>query len=742
MRNLIAILAAISIVLPAVPAEPAGQQTQRAPVNPRGAPSQPAAPPAAVQLSGPGTIRSSVNLVLIDVRVTDKNGKPVKGLKPEQFSLTEENQPQKISSFEYNDIEGVEKAHVTNPAPIVVPMGTLPPPKPEYVHAAVRDHRLIVLYFDLTSLHNEDLLRSQRAAEKYLAEQISPADLVAVVTFGNQIKVPVHFTDDRVVLLRAIKSLLPGKDAQLADMAEAAAQPGEDTTSQDTGAAFTADDTEFNIFNTDRKLAALESLSSLLRDIPGRKSVVQFTSGITQTGEENRSQLEATTDAANRANVSFYAVDARGLLPMPAGGEARDGSSTGSSMFISSAKATIAHQASRAMFSGAEVMQESAARHDSRETLATLASDTGGRSFFDLGDFSDVFSQVQADSTGYYLLGYYSSDSRKNGAWRRVRVSVSAPGARVRFRQGYYAPRNSSQVTAQDREKQFMDALRDDAPQVDLPIALETSHFRLNEKDVFVPITAKLPSSVLNWAEQRNHHRATFDFAAEIHDATTNKIVAALRDQITVTLDADRYNQLQKQSLEYQGGVVLGPGSYKLKFLARETESGRIGSFEEDLNLPSPQPGTLELSSMLLSGQLQAIEATREVAKKTLGQEAKLKSSPLEFSGQKIVPSVTHVFTTKQELYVFFQAYVPENTDSTKMRAGLVFFRDGQKMSETPLVEPAEVDAKNRTASFRIDLPFEKFVPGGYTVQAVVVEDGGDLAAFARNNFALLPPSP
>ena len=742
MRNLIAILAAISIVVPAIPAQPAGQQTQQTPVNPRREPSKPAGPRADVALPANGTIRTSVDLVLIDVRVTDKSGKPVTGLKPEQFSISEENQAQKITSFEYNDIEGVERAHVTNNGPIVVPMGTLPPPKPEYVHAAVRDHRLIVLFFDLTSLHNEDLLRSRQAAEKYIAEQLSPADLVAVATFGNQIKVPVHFTNDRGVLLHAIKSLVAGKDAQLADMAEAAALPGEDTTSVDTGAAFTADDTEFNIFNTDRKLAALESLSSLLRDIPGRKSVIQFTSGITQTGEENRSQLEATTDAANRANVSFYAVDARGLLPMPAGGEARQGSSAGSAMFISSAKATVAHQASRAMFSGSEVMAESASRHDSRETLATLAADTGGRSFFDLGDFSDVFHQVQADSTGYYLLGYYSTDNRKNGAWRRVRVAVNAPGARVRFREGYYAPRNSNLATVQDREKQFMDALRDDAPHVDLPIALETSSFRLNDKDVFVPITAKLPSSVLNWAEQRKQHRAVFDFAAEVHDATTNKVVAALRDRITVTLDSDRYNELQKQSLVYQGGVVLGPGNYKLKFLARENESGRIGSFEEDLNPPKPQPETLELSPILLSGQLQPVQDTHEVSKKTLGQEAKLKSSPLEFSGQKIVPSVTHVFMKQQELYVFFQAYVPESTDSSKMRAGLLFFRDGQKTSETPLVEPAEVDTKNHIVSFRIDLPFAKFVPGGYTVQAVVVEDGEDLAAFARNNFALLPPSP
>jgi VWFA-related protein len=738
MRSLAALLVAISVVVPAIPARPPVPQDRQVPVNPRQAPAKPATP-VETSVSEKGTIRSTVDLVLIDVRVTDKAGKPIAGLKPEQFSVTEENQAQKISSFEYNDIEGVERAQVANAPHIVVPMGTLPPPKPEYVHAAVRDHRLIVLFFDLTSLQNDDLLRSQQAAEKYIAEQISPADLVAVAFFGNQLKVPVHFTNDRDVLMRAIKTLRPGKDALLAGMAEAAAQPGEETTSEDTGAAFTADETEFNIFNTDRKLAALESLSSLLRDIPGRKSVVQFTSGITQTGEENRSQLQATTDAANRANVSFYSVDARGLLPTPAGGEAREGASAGSAMFIAGGKETVRHKASRAMFSGAVVMQESASRHNSRETLSTLASDTGGRSFFDLGDFKDVFQQVQTDSTGYYLVGYYSTDNRKNGAWRRVKVSVTVPSARVRAREGYYAPRNSGLATAQDREKQFMDALRDDAPHVDLPIALETSFFRLNDKDVFVPITAKLPASVLGWAEQRNRHRAVFDFAAEVHDAKSNKVVAALRDQITVTLDSERYTQLQKQSLVYQGGVVLGPGEYKLKFLARESDSGRIGSFEEDLSLPASQQEKLELSPLMLSGQIQPVQVTTEVSKKTLGQEVKLKTSPLEFSGGRIVPSVTHVFTTLQQLYVFFQAYVPENTDGAKMRAGLVFFRDGQKLNETPLVEPADIDAKTRTVSFRMNVPLGRFLPGGYTVQAIVIEDGGDLAAFAHNSFALLP---
>jgi len=129
----------------------------------------------------------------------------------------------------------------------------------------------------------------------------------------------------RDLLDQAVDAMLPGKESQLAALADAAAQNGEDTVTEDTGAAFTADETEFNAFNTDRKLIALESLSDLLRNIPGKKSVIQFTSGITQTGDENRSQLRATTNAANRSNVSIYTVDSRGLASSaPAGGhEAR-----------------------------------------------------------------------------------------------------------------------------------------------------------------------------------------------------------------------------------------------------------------------------------------------------------------------------------------------------------------------------------------------------------------------------------
>ena len=114
-------------------------------------------------------------------------------------------------------------------------------------------------------------------------------------------------------------------------------------------------------------------------------------------------------------------------------------------------------------------------------------------------------------------------------------------------------------------------------------------------------------------------------------------------------------------------------------------------------------------------------------------------SSPLEVGGERIIPSVTRMFTGQQTLYVFFQAYLPQKAESTSLRAGLVFFRNGQRLSDTPMVEPAEYNEKTRTASFRISLPLGGLNAGRYTVQAIVIDAGTPYAAFARNYFALRP---
>jgi VWFA-related protein len=740
-QRVLTLAATAALLIPAAPAQqqqttPPPQtgpqqstQTPQQATPPQSAPpkvnTQQAPPPPPANNGEPGknTIRAYTDLVQIDTTVTGKDGKLIKGLKRENFEIYEDDKLEKIDAVDYFDVEAIETAKKDDTAPIVVALQQAN--NPESLRPIVREHRMMILYFDLSSLQPEDLIRATDAAKKFVREQMSPADLVGVVSFGSVMRVNLDFTNNHDDLLKAIASLIPGKDSQLAGLAAATASAGDDSVTEDNGAAFTADDTEFNIFNTDLKLAAVEALCNMLGAIPGKKAVLQFTGGITQTGEENRSQLQASTNAANRNNVSLYSVDARGLLAETPGGDASTGMATGTSSF-----------------SGAAVFQQVQARQESRDTLATLAEDTGGKAFFDQGDFGKIFQEVESETTGYYLLNYYSTNPKRDGRYRRVRIKlVNVPGAHVKFREGYYAPKDWGIYSTEDREKQLDDAMASNVPLVELPIALQTAQFHMPNGQIFVPVSAKLASSALQWAEKRGSREAQFDFLAEVTDANSKRVASSLRDTMTVRLDTERFQQVQQQAMVYQGGFLLSPGKYHLKFLARENESGRVGTFEQDLTLLPANPNRLSLSTVMLSSQIVQVQKTAEVQRKALGVDTKMKESPLDVNGERIVPNVTGVFTEQQTLYVFFQAYLPANADAANLRAGLVFFQGGKQSNATAMVEPTEVDAKTRTASFRISIPLEKIPLGSYTVQAVAIVAGSAQAAFARSYFALRKPA-
>ena len=732
IARFLALVTIAGMLLPAAPAQQQGtaqqgsgqQQTPPPPqkndnvIDIRQAPP----PPPQQKNAAKGTVTSHVDLVQIDAVVTDKDGNIIKGLTPANFQLVEDGKAQKLDKVDYFDVEKMDTAEKENSEPIIISLKASN--DPEKLRPIVLDHRMMVLFFDLTSLQPEDLLRSTDAALKFVNEQMTTADLVSVVSFGTQFRINSDFTNDKKVLLLAIKSLIPGKDSMLSTQASTA----NDAVTEETGAAFSADDTEFNIFNTDNKLYAVEALANLLGGIPGRKSVLQFTGGITQTGEDNRSQLQSATNAANKNNVSLYQVDTRGLLTETPGGDASSGMASG-----------------RSAFQGSAVFQQTQSRQDSRDTLSTLAQDTGGKLFADEGDFTKIFKQVEDESTGYYLLNYYSTNLARDGRYRAVKVKlVDVPaGAKIKAREGYYGPKDWNIFNTQDREKQLDDAMGSQVARVELPIALDTGDFRISANQIYVPISVQISSSALQGAQKAGKHEAGFDFLYEVRETATpqKRVVGYQRDQMTVKLDADRFQQVSQQSIVYQGGILLGPGKYKLKFLARENETGRMGTFEQDLVLTPAQANKLEMSSVLLSSQLAQVPKNSEVQKRTLGGDARMNGSPLDVGGERIVPSVTRVFTSQQTLYVFFQAYTPQAGDPTALRAGLVFFVNGRRYDETALVEPSESDAKTHTASFRISLPLDKLPTGRYTVQAVVIQAGGTQAAFGRNYFALRKPA-
>jgi VWFA-related protein len=720
-----------------------GQSQQQQPANPPAPSANPPAPVAVPMPSAPPTarqsskqtpapvLRATSDLVRIDVEVTDKSGRAIKGLPADEFVVTDDGKPQAISTFSYEDIEHVDTAPTEDAKPIVVPVDKEGPNTPSAAAASeqLRDRRLLVLFFDLTSMQPDDLIRAHDAAAKFVKQQMTKADVVAVVAFSTRLIVLANFTNDHAILDKAIAQLTENSTTDLSNPLYAAAANGEYDVQEYTGAAYKPDETEFNVFNTDQKLAAVEGLANVLGGIPGRKALVEFTGGITQTGEENRTQLRAATDAANRADVSIYSLDSRGLFATAPGGDSTANAATGNSMFT-----------------GASVFHQTDQREDSRDTLATLSTDTGGKAFFDLADLSDAFPKIQQDNGGYYLIGYnLGADVKRDGRWRTIHVKVNVPGAHVRYRDGYYAPRDFQHLEKEDRDQQLADAVNSDNPVVELPVAVETGLFRLSADQTYVPIAAKISASALDWAEKHGHRQAQFDFAVDVRAVPSGQAVAQLRDTTQVNLDPQRFAEINKKNLLYQGGVVLAPGNYRLKFVARENESGKIGTFEENLSVPVAQPGKIALSSVVLSSQLLPVQKNSEVQTKGQGLRAKLVSSPLEVNGETIVPSVTRLFMQNQTLYVFFQAYYPEGKetfDASALRAGLIFFRNGLQVNTTPLLAPAEVDAKKYAASFRISLPLAKLQGGRYTVQAVVTAPGTQHSAFRRAYLALISTPP
>ena len=272
------------------------------------------------------TFRSTTRLIVQTVSVKDKDGKPVEGLTAKDFIVTEDGEPQTVSFAEFQRLPTIavsSSGQVTigdatdaAPAPPVAPRpaaaaGTVasttdariassPPGDIRY-----RNRRLLILYFDLTSLPPPDLLRAYNAARKYIDTQMTPADLVAVMGFqGGGVRVKQDFTDNKAQLLEVVQTLVFGEDKDGDGIPDTLEE----------GTAFGQDDAEFAILNTDRQLSALQTAVGMLRPLPDQKSLVYFSSGLRLNGVDNQAQLRATTNAAIRANVSIFPVDARGLV--------------------------------------------------------------------------------------------------------------------------------------------------------------------------------------------------------------------------------------------------------------------------------------------------------------------------------------------------------------------------------------------------------------------------------------------
>src|SRR5271157_320247 len=213
-------------------------------------------------LAQPVKITVNTQLVVETVSVTDKNGKPIEGLTAKDFVVTEDGVGQTVSFCEYQKMQEAAPVVAAAPAPAPAPAGDQVPPvtrgqiapeKPGDVR--YKDRRLLALYFDMSAMPVPDQLRAQSAAVKFIRTEMAPADLMAILSFSDGVHVLRDFTDNRNDLENTVDKLFVG-EAQGFDFTDA-------DDSSDTGTAFGEDDTEFNLFNTDRQLAALQTAAKM-----------------------------------------------------------------------------------------------------------------------------------------------------------------------------------------------------------------------------------------------------------------------------------------------------------------------------------------------------------------------------------------------------------------------------------------------------------------------------------------------
>lgn len=322
---------------------------------------------------------------------------------------------------------------------------------------------------------------------------------------------------------------------------------------------------------------------------------------------------------------------------------------------------------------------------------------------------------------------------------------TSAPDAKLEYRRGYYANKVFSKFTAVDKERQLEDALMLGDPITDLTIAMEIDYFQLDRAEYFVPIIVKIPGRELALAKRFGAEHTLIDFVAEVKDETSGMTVSNVRDNVDVKLSDATAAQLARRPIEYDSGFTLFPGTYSIKFLARDDETGRIGTYQTSFTIPdlNKVEKRVAISSVVLSSQRIDLRASLFNATKGKQESKNEMANPLVEDGYKLIPSVTRVFSTQRAMYVYLQAYRPsphvaavakdakDGDTAAPVFAFVSLYRDQKKALDTaPIAVMPEAGSRLGIVPLSFHVGLGKLAPGRYRCQVSVLDPAGHRATF------------
>jgi VWFA-related protein len=559
----------------------------------------------------PGVVfPAGVEQVTVDALVLDERGAPVEGLRREDFTIREDGRPQSISSFE------------------AVVIGESAP-SPTMRQTRVSDNRRpapptrsFVIVFDDINLSPITVASARKAVEEFVRSGLRPGDVVQVVaTSGGRwltVRMPegwpavldlvqrlegwhrpdtsvarlsdyeavqIHYRRDPGILSEVLRRWYENgviqEFSEPRSMAELDISPGAQIVRQRADAAYQAYSERMK-----RTLGALTRVAEALRADRGRKTVLFVSDGFAH--DPTQPGMREVVRAAREANAAFYFVDARGLGGGAAiAGVPGAGAEEGRATLNQDTLSTLTKERQETV--GAE----------------SLADDTGGRTIHNTNDLAGQMRALAEESRAYYLLGYAPSDTRRDGKYRKIDVQVSRPAVKVQARRGYYAP--SDKAPARPRRNELDGSVRAalDAASDVAGIPLRLTALGLGPvgggKSTALVVT-EVDLAGLDLRQAGDKWTGVLDTYTVVSSRETGESVPDEK-AVELALPDAAYAQLRTSGLPIIREFQLRPGTYEVRFVARDRTSRRVGSVRHQFTVPDP--AVLGTSTPILTDRLQ-----------------------------------------------------------------------------------------------------------------------------------------
>ncbi|HJT67942.1 MAG TPA: VWA domain-containing protein [Pyrinomonadaceae bacterium] len=671
-------------------------------------------------------VKVKSNLVNIDVIVKDKKGKYISDLKPEDFTIVENGVAQKIEFFDAplsrNEVKTTRvTAETTTPA--------LAPPS-----NAPRNYVALVIDSQTTDITN--LKQVREGTLKYIREQITDNDVVALLSVTNGLQMLQPFTQDKAKLIAALENAgvnASSKTFEQEDIAgnidarrEQLAGPGPGAITSAAGgseaakrmiaervlAQFIQLRTALSLQQARPILAALAAISEGLRPIPGKKTLVLFSQGWVTPAVLDW-QIQSTIDIANRANVAIYIIDSAGLRA----GAPASGSLVPSTPLSGVSGVTNQEQRIRAV-GGETVFDNVRQEGQSREydILYRISGDTGGKFFKGSNDISQGLERIDEEIHARYTLAYRSTNQNFDGTFRKIKIEVRRPDAQIISRNGYYAIPPEEIMLLSPEDKKLLTGFAAAQANPELPVFVSLTQFRSLEGFYTVPVAIELPPTAVTF-ERKGDKRLMQLEVLGVLKAGSERVLSRLGGNFDINLSDTEYQAIVSNNIFYRQDMVLAPGEYTLDLMVRDRQSGKTSARREQFVVPEAD-GEFAATPIVLS---RFVEQARLPA---LGSDEP--ADVFVHERTQIRPSSRREFQAADNLIMFLAVYNAANSPDTGkplVRVTVRLLKDGQ-----PATKPFDyvlTAAENQPVphlTFAEYIKLAGLAPGKYTA-AIEIKD-------------------